>query len=182
MYFPRRIEEGGSSHYVDRNEDILDRIFETSKCNFEIKITPGKVKFWRFGFRFSRNEQFPSIGQPRHPDDGNIIDIHICVGDMPYPQQWTNPTMMYLTHYLGGNNSLLLKNEFTSVNDYGGEQVQLKVTSNDDASEVSFEVFTDNEFEGKRVYNLKGYEYCQLLAWSDYNIFTLNTEIRITHK
>jgi hypothetical protein len=164
----------------DRNDHFFERTFEFKKSNFEIIITPGATKFWRFGFKFSQSEKFPFIGEDRHADD-LTADVHITVGDLEIlnnDRKWTRPNQLGLAVY----RAELVKDEFNGINNYEGQPITLSVRPNDDGSHTEFEIKLNNKIIGRKVLNLSKYNFSRIHAWCDYGQFQLDTEIKVVHK
>jgi hypothetical protein len=166
--------------FNDRNDHVLERTFDIRTTSFRIVIEPIKTDFWRLGFRFIQNETFPPIAQDRHEND-DVSDIHICVGDLITSDfedhQWEKSNQLTLTEY----HAEVVLDDFKGITNYSGGKVGLIVESNEDASRVLMSVKVDDQFIGKKVYNLSRYRYCRLSAWRDYGEFELRTNIAITY-
>lgn len=165
--------------FPDRNDHFLDRNFEFKKTNFTIVIHPGSTKFWRLGFRFSKDEYFPSIGSGRH-GDSNFPDIHISVGDIVDMSNntWGAQNQLTLTTY----NAKAIDSKINSLHDYAGTDVIFTMTSNPDGSMVEFKIETNGQSGGSSTYDLHEYNFCKIFAWADYEQFLLDTEIEVIHK
>ena len=176
----RFITQTPPKNHPDRNDHFLERTFEFKKSDFQITITPGSTKFWRFGFKFSPSEKFPDITDGRHPENDNA-DIHITVGDLETKDgvfNWIKPNQLGLAVY----HAEVIGGEFTGINNYEGNPVQLSVKSNNDGSNAEFALQINDVIIGKKIFNLSKFNFCKIHAWCDYGQFDLNTEIKVVHK
>ncbi|MBS1520385.1 MAG: hypothetical protein JST50_05275 [Bacteroidetes bacterium] len=167
--------------FSDRNDHILERTFDVKRTQFKIQIEPVGTSYWRFGLRFIQNETFPSIAQERH-ENNEVSDIHICVGDLEMSDSeapiWKNPNYLTLAEY----HVEVIQNSFNGVANYKGSLVSLNVEHDDDnTSMIVMSILIDNQYVGRKVYNLEKFKYCRLSAWCDYGEFELKTKIQITH-
>lgn len=166
-------------NFPDRNDHFLDHIFEIKKTDFKIIIKPGTTKFWRFGFRFVKNEKFPPITQGRHHDP-SVADVHISVGDIDSAENktWNFENQLTLTNY----HASVIEDQIASLHDYGGQPVTLFVTSNDDTSIVEFRIIVEDRAVGYRKFDLRDFKFCKVFAWADYIHFQLDVNIEAIRK
>lgn len=163
----------------ERNDHFLDEVFEIKKTDFKIIIKPTNTKFWRLGFRFTKDEKFPPITQGRHQDN-TVADVHISVGDIDSVENntWNFPNQLTLTHY----HASVIEDRITSLHDYSGQSVTLFVTSNGDASIVEFRIVVEGQPAGHRKFDLHDFNYCKIFAWADYQQFQLDVNIEAIRK
>ncbi len=166
-------------NFPERNDHFIDKAFEIKKTDFKIIINPGKTKFWRLGFRFTKEEKFPPTAQGRHQDN-SVADVHICVGDIESTGDnvWSFENQLTLTHY----HAPLIEDKITSLQDYNGQVVTLSVNSNKDASIVDFRVEVDGQSVGYRKFDLHEFNFCKIFAWADYQHFQLDVNILAIRK
>jgi len=161
----------------ERNDDYWPQTFAINKHNFEITIKPINTPYWRFGFRYSKTDTFPPINEARHNNE-SIVDIHICVGDMRSNRKWHNANRVYLQSY----NVLHRHNPRLIEDNYKGEDIILTVKSNSNSSQVYFELRSNVKILYQNEFNLNSYNFCLLGAWSDFNNYTLSTNIKVVNR
>lgn len=161
------------------NDHILDTPFEFSNVVLDVSIIPINTPFWRFGFKFSKDGQFPSKESGRH--NSSNPDIHLSIGNpenLPDGKlKWKHDNSLVITEY----NVKPLENKFEGSNTYKGEPVRGRFSLKDkDVPNIwKFEVFVNGQSVGYRLYDLAGYSHTRLSAWSDQNNFELATTIKL---
>jgi len=159
----------------ERNDYYFPKIYDIKKHNFEIAIKPIETPYWRFGFRYSKTDQFPTNTEARH-SDSSIVDIHICVGDMRKSKKWHHANKVYLQsyHVLHKPNPRLIDDK------YKGEVIILNARWNQKTSKVYYEVKSNGSILYQNDFDLNGFNSCMFGAWSDFNNFILSTDIKVT--
>jgi hypothetical protein len=158
----------------ERNDQYWPKIYDFKKHGFEIAIKPLNTPFWRFGFRYSKTNDFPPNTEARHRDK-NIVDIHICVGDMRKNRKWHNENKVYLQSYHVPHrlNPQLIEEK------YKGEEIILITKWNAKNSQVHYELKSDSKIMYQNEFNLGGFNSCIFGGWADFNDYTLATDIKV---
>jgi hypothetical protein len=163
--------------FPDRNDHFLDRTFELGKTAFHISIDPGETKFWRFGLRMVRDDNFPPLTEGRHSNE-DVADVHLCVGEPVDPSldplQWDSPNVMQLTHY---HVDVFLP-AFKQATDYKGEVVKLMIQPIGDFMTAFHVLFGDRNL-GQIQFVTRHFKYCRLGAWCDRKEFSLKADINV---
>ncbi|MGN6645683.1 MAG: KAP family P-loop NTPase fold protein [Cytophaga sp.] len=150
---------------AERNDHFFREIF-TIKQNQHITIIP-ESPYWRFGFMYSKSEDFPTKNEDRHLADYPVI--HIGVGDFDSNNKWINPKKLYYRNY---NEKVETGLEILNYH-YAGKPIDIRI----DWNIVGFS-FTINIDESIYSYNIphRGFKYYKIFAWCDYEPFTIKLE------
>lgn len=158
----------------ERNDYYWPKMYNIKKHDFEVIIKPINTLYWRFGFRYSKTEDFPSNNEPRHINK-NIIDIHICVGDMRRNRSWHNDNKVYLQSYHVPHkyNPQLMEDK------YNGEEIVFIAKWNAKTSQEYYELQSNGRILYQNEFELNNYNFCIFGAWSDFNNYTLSADIKV---
>lgn len=159
----------------ERNDHYWPEIYDIRKHDFEITIKPVESPYWRFGFRYSKTEDFPPNTEPRHSNK-DIVDIHICVGDMRPNRKWHNANKVFLQSYHIPNkpNPRIIEAK------YGGEEIKFIARWNPKTSQVYYELTSDGRILYQNVFKMDNFNFCMFGGWSDFNNYVLSTDIGVS--
>lgn len=163
--------------FPDRNDHFLDRTFEVGKTEFQITIDPGETKFWRFGLRMVKDDDyFPPLTEGRHSNE-EIGDVHICVGEPVIKGEelvWGSQNILEMAAY----SVQVYRNEFRQATNYQGQVVRLIIRPVGEHM-TEFRVFLGEQQLGSVQFVTSPFKYCRLGAWCDRKEFHLKTEIKV---
>jgi hypothetical protein len=159
----------------ERNDYYFPKKYDIKKNHFEITVKPENTPYWRFGFRYSKTGEFPPLTEARHVDS-NIVDIHICVGDMKSKGRWHHENRVYLQSYNVAHNP----NPQLIEAAYKGEEITMIVKWNEKTSKMYYELKANGRILCKNEFDLGSYSTCIFGAWSDFNDYNLSADIKVT--
>jgi len=164
--------------FPERNDHFFGETYIFKQFDFTIQIKPINTPFWRFGFKFSKNTEFPALTEGRHGNE-NYGDIHLSIGEIiDSDRMWGLPNQLSLNHYhieQADKNILLLSN-------YLGEEVTFSMQTNETGAVTTFQTYISGKLKDERIFDISKYSFCRLFAWSEYNNFKLDTTMKVTRK
>jgi len=150
--------------------------FELLYHSYTFAITP-RSKFWRFGFRLSKNKvvEFNPAGRyvnPQYPD------LQIAVGDRP-SGIWIRPNKIELGnyHYIKGHENENPFNVCDTYEELSPVAIDLKHDYKSGTFIISYNAKGCPPFE-KQIQTYE-YKYFKIFAWADFIDFELECKIRI---
>lgn len=161
------------------NDDTFDRPIEFTKGGrFEIYLNPLTTQFWRLGFRFGRNKEFPAVAKGRHLSNYPYIVLVKGVIETNGSGHDLTPPRVNLAIYSGADQT----DDETLINNYDQKPFDLSV----ERDEKSMIWVKANENVGIKeispVKNFSDYGWVQIAAWADYMNFSLSTRIKYLQK
>jgi len=174
----RLVTQPAPAERPERNDYYFPKKYDIKKHHFEITIKPENTPYWRFGFRYSKTDEFPLNTEPRHAENNDIVDIHICVGDMRSKGRWHHENRVYLQSY----NVAQKPNPQLIEASYKGEEITMIAKWNPKTSKVYYELKSNGRILCKNEFDLGSYKSCIFGAWSDFNEYNLSADIKVISK
>ncbi len=162
--------------YPNRNDHFYEKeIFDFHKIDFAIDILPeNNTKFWRFGFTFSKNNEFPPLKGKRNNVSG-YDDILICIDDESTASDDLNSIK------LGKYPVEKRIAKLPRYENYDNTLVTIFFTTKNSISEISV-IHNSSEIISAS-FDLSEYKKCRISAWADHHSkFKLNAKIKVKRK
>lgn len=159
-----------------RNDFLHERVIDIRKYNVDITVSPGQLNGWRFGFRFSEEQEIGFVFGDRHADS-NYYDIHVAAGNVTTANgkaEWTDPNIFELVQY----HIQLLEDTFKGDQNYQKQPVMIMLRYGHDDDKLYVLVYIGNNDNGMRIYALDKHYFFKMFAWADGIDFSLKVKVK----
>ncbi|MDP4147783.1 MAG: P-loop NTPase fold protein [Bacteroidota bacterium] len=164
------------ANHPDCNDATLPDIFELKKgLFFQITLEPINTPYWRFGFRLSRNSEFPPVIQSRHIDDYPYI--HLTKGQIDIEGNGTDdsPPTLDLGVYSGTTQEYVDR----LLHNYQNNKIILYFYYNNETISIKVSDGSSSMASAKPITLFNDYKYLRISAWSDRRKFIISTRIKV---
>jgi hypothetical protein len=164
------------ANHPDCNDATLPDIFELRKgLFFQITLEPITTLYWRFGFRLSKNSEFPPVVRSRHID--GYPYIHLTKGQIDIDGNGTDDSPPTLD--LGIYSGVTQENVDRLLHNYQNNKITLYFYYNNDAISIKVSDGSSPMASAKPITIFNDYKYLRISAWSDRRKFIISTRIKV---
>jgi hypothetical protein len=163
-------------NHPDCNDSTLPDIFELRKgIFFQITLEPINTPYWRFGFRLSRNSEFPPVIQSRHIDDYPYI--HLTKGQIDIEGNGTDDSPPNLD--LGVYSGTKQEDVDRLLQNYQNNKITLYLYYNNETITIKVSDGSSPMASAKPITLFNEYKYMRISAWSDRRKYIISTRIKV---